>query len=149
MNEKIPPLPGLKEVIDPVREAEYDLTLTSAGDTITVEGVIRLELNVDCNRCLENFVYYLEAGFQEVYFDRDVPPQGSKGAEWIPFQGDTIDITPQAVQSILVDLPMRFLCSDNCLGLCPVCGTNLNKNQCTCEQSDVDPRLAKLKELIE
>lgn len=148
LNEQMPPLPGLKEVVEPVREAEYDLTLTNAGGTITVEGVIRLELKVNCNRCLESFVCSLEAGFQEVYFDRDAPLPGSKGTEWIPFSGDTIDITPEAAQSILVGLPMRFLCSDNCLGLCPVCGTNLNKNQCTCEQIDIDPRLAKLKELI-
>lgn len=147
--EKLPPLPVQGESITPVGEAEYRLTLTNAGGTIAVEGTIRSELRVRCNRCLDQFIYPMETGFQEIYYDRNQPQPGGKETDWVPFTGDELDITPEMLQTIVVNLPMRFLCREDCRGLCPACGTELNNRQCECKHDDIDPRLAKLKDLLE
>ncbi|MDD2499121.1 MAG: DUF177 domain-containing protein, partial [Desulfitobacteriaceae bacterium] len=64
------------------------------------------------------------------------------------YEGDKIDILPQVLQTILLELPMKVLCREDCKGLCPVCGTNLNIKECRCERESIDPRLAALKNLL-
>jgi uncharacterized protein len=60
------------------------------------------------------------------------------------FDKDEFSIDERIQEHILLHLPMRFICSDSCQGLCPQCGTDLNLNSCTCVDSDIDPRLAIL-----
>jgi len=147
-SEMLPPLPVEGEDIKPAREVEYNLSLTNAGDAIVVDGTVKAELNARCNRCLGSLVYPMEAQFQETYYDSALPPPGGIQPDWVPFSGDQINITPEVMQTLLVHLPMRFICREDCLGLCPVCGTDLNKNRCRCTQDASDPRLDKLKDLL-
>ncbi|MCL2336853.1 MAG: DUF177 domain-containing protein [Firmicutes bacterium] len=147
-SEILPPLPVAGEEIKPARPVEYRLSLTNAGDAIVVDGTILAELDVCCNRCLSSLVYPLEAPFQETYYDSALPQPDGAQADWVPFSGEQINITPEVVQTMLLHLPMRFICREDCLGLCPVCGADLNKNPCRCVQDEPDPRLAKLKDLL-
>lgn len=146
--EKLPPLPVENERIKPFREAEYRLSLTNAGNTIAVDGTIQVGLLVQCNRCLKIFVYPMEAQFQETYYDRNLPQPGGTKSDWVPFTGDQIDIAHEVVQSILVNLPMRFICREDCRGLCAICGADLNNMPCNCKRDELDPRMAKLKDLL-
>lgn len=136
------------EDIKPAREVEYQLSLANADGAIVVDGMIEAELNALCNRCLGSMEYHMEARFQETYYDNAIPQPEGLQPDWVPFSGDQIDITPEVIQTILVNLPMRFLCRDDCRGLCPVCGADLNKQRCRCTHDDTDPRLAKLKDLL-
>jgi uncharacterized protein len=63
------------------------------------------------------------------------------------YSGDEIDLSELLRESLLLELPMRPLCSDDCVGLCSVCGKNLNQGPCGCVHDDVDPRWAVLKDL--
>lgn len=132
-----------------VEPAHFDLMLTNVGNsTINVEGQIQTALKVSCSRCLRDFVLKLNSDFNETYYEKNQPQPGDKNEEWIAYSGDCIDITPEVLGSVLINLPMRFVCHEQCRGLCPVCGMDLNMQQCDCVQDDVDPRLAKLKELL-
>ena len=65
------------------------------------------------------------------------------------YDNDTLDITDIVRESILAELPQKVLCKDDCRGLCPKCGKNLNQGQCDCDLHEVDPRLAILAKLKE
>jgi uncharacterized protein len=142
------PIPVDDNEINLLKPAHFDLTLTNVGNAITVEGSFTVDLEVQCGRCLGNFVLSLSPDFSETYYDRSQPVPGPLKEDWISFSGDTIDITPEVENAIVLNLPMRFVCSEQCRGLCPVCGTDLNKKQCDCVQENIDLRMAKLKELL-
>ncbi len=56
---------------------------------------------------------------------------------------------PLIREYLLISIPINSLCKTNCAGLCPVCGTNHNHEQCDCKTDSIDPRLAKLKDLLD
>ena len=60
-----------------------------------------------------------------------------------------LELDDLAISDILLELPSKFLCNDDCKGLCQNCGKNLNKGECDCSKSNVDPRLDILKQLID
>ncbi len=64
------------------------------------------------------------------------------------YRDDKIDLNQMIWEQVYLALPMKPLCKDDCRGLCPQCGTNLNLSQCNCERDFVDPRLAALKSLL-
>jgi len=69
--------------------------------------------------------------------------------ELIVVSGYTLDLTEPIISSILLSLPMKTICDEDCKGICPNCGRDLNEGQCNCEDKNIDPRLAKLKELMD
>ncbi|WP_347487900.1 YceD family protein [Desulfoscipio sp. XC116] len=132
-----------------VEPARFDLILTNVGSSaINVEGKLQVFLKVPCSRCLQDFVLNLNPLFSETYYEKNQPAPKGKNDEWVAYSGDRIDITPEVLGTVLMNLPMRFICHEQCRGLCPVCGVDLNQKQCNCVQNDLDPRLAKLKELL-
>lgn len=145
---ELPDIVTETEIIGLAEPVELDLQLTSTPSAIVVRGEARAVLLPACGRCLESFARPVRAEIEETYY-----PAGQEDAqpepEWQPFSGDSIDITADVVKSLLVALPMRLVCSEDCRGLCPVCGTNLNKQQCRCAVEDIDPRLVALKKLLQ
>lgn len=132
-----------------VEPAQFLLTLTNVGNSaINVEGEMQVALKVSCNRCLQDFVLTLSSPFSETYYEKNQPTHSGQTEEWVAYSGDVIDITPEVMATVIMNLPMRFICSEQCRGLCPVCGVNLNQEQCNCVQQQLDPRLAKLQELL-
>ena len=63
------------------------------------------------------------------------------------YENDEIDLGALMHEQFVLSLPMKPLCSEGCKGLCPVCGTNLNKGTCDCKPVWEDPRFAALREL--
>ncbi len=129
--------------------AQFELVLTNVGGSaIDVEGQVQVALKVPCSRCLQDFILSLNVPFSETYYEKNQPAHSGKTEEWVVYSGDYIDITPEVLKTVLINLPMRFICSEQCRGLCPICGMDLNIKQCNCVQEDLDPRLAKLQELL-
>jgi len=78
------------------------------------------------------------------------PDAGTSGAEELPaLTGEEIDLSGLVWEALALELPMKPVCSDECRGLCPVCGGNLNENDCGCRAEETDPRLLPLKKLLE
>lgn len=125
----------------PVR---LDGTLSLTGDLLILDCTISTELILNCSRCLEEFKYPVEIEIEEKFSNNP----DNKDDDIIFIDSDTIDITEIIQNDIGMSLPFKKLCKDECKGLCQHCGTNLNVNTCKCEQDDIDPRLAKLKDMF-
>lgn len=98
-----------------------------------------------CDRCAEEFSR-LETLHQEHILVQNV--NNEQTADFLVCEDQRLDFFELAVSDIVLWLPSKILCNDDCKGLCPSCGTNLNKNECNCLSSKIDPRLEKLKELL-
>lgn len=119
------------------------------GGTILVRGHLASALRVACSRCLEPFDYPLEADFEGAFFPearREEREEEEFAGQF--YSGDTIALDDLMQQSIYLVLPMQFLCSPDCQGLCPHCGRRLEEG-CRCQDEQVDPRLEVLKQLLQ
>src|SRR6266581_3733563 len=122
-------------------------------DRFRLEGAVKTTLELPCSRCLEPFTLPVDADFDLRY-----QPQAENAGEGEReihaddladafYQNDEIDLGQLMREQFYLALPMKPLCGDDCQGLCPNCGTNLNRGACTCETHWEDPRLAALKAL--
>jgi len=116
-------------------------------------GRVEGTLGLTCGRCLEPFTLPVDASFDLRYVPRtENTGEGEREVEeddlTTAFYSDEhIDLGHLIAEQFHLALPMKPLCSENCLGLCPQCGTNLNTGTCNCRQTWEDLRLAGLKEL--
>lgn len=127
----------------------------NTGDSILVELSLEGEVQLECDCCLTAFTepIYVEAAeeFREGSLPAGVEPGEpveEEGRMFTYYQGDQIDLSEAIRQLALLELPLKAICSSECRGLCPTCGTNLNEGQCQCIDSSLDPRLAVLKDLL-
>jgi uncharacterized protein len=111
-----------------------------------VDGTLELQ----CARCLDTFRWPVEAQFDLRYQPRaDNTGEGERPIEEDDlatafYDNDQIDLGQLMQEQFYLSLPMKPLCSADCKGLCPTCGTNLNRGTCTCDRQWNDPRLAAL-----
>ncbi|WP_392486441.1 YceD family protein [Haloimpatiens sp. FM7315] len=105
-----------------------------------VVGVLKLT----CSRCLEKFNYQFDMDFQERLSDK----YDNEDDDIIFIDNNKLNLTDIIINNIIISLPIKRLCREDCKGLCQICGTNLNFSDCTCKEEDVDPRLSKLKDFF-
>lgn len=127
---------------------DYDLMLTNAGEGILATGIVRGHVVGTCDRCLERAEFDLAAEVDE-YFLFKAPSETSslgEGEDDVDFSlvGDdhTIDLTDALEASVLMETPFVVLCREDCKGLCPVCGENLNEHDCGHAAQIEEERLA-------
>lgn len=142
--------PDLYEIKEPLT---WQVDLTNTGDAVLVTGTVEGNLTTACARCLESVTfpvvgeiegYYLLTGEDEVPEDMeedefDVLPEDKK-----------IDLASLIQAALLVEVPLIPLCKDDCQGLCPTCGVNLNTESCDCDpeaNDDTENPFAVLKNL--
>lgn len=148
--KKVHLVSNIENFYDDGEYIEFLKPVTLDGDVVIVENVIRLEgkvtteLGLSCSRCLTSFNYDIDFQIHENFSNN---PE-NKDDEIIFIDSDIIDITEIIKNNIILSLPIKKLCKDDCKGLCQVCGSNLNISSCNCNDDTVDPRLAKLKDLF-
>lgn len=142
--ENLPPLELSGDSISFIEPVNASLVVLNTGKTLAVEGKVYGKLELKCGRCLKPFVYDFEVPVEESY----APAQEGLDKDLHAFSGDLLDVTPEVLKSIYLALPMKTLCNEECLGLCPKCGRNLNEGSCGCAEEDFDPRLDVLKKLL-
>jgi uncharacterized protein len=123
-------------------------------DAYRVTGRVETRLQLECGRCLEAFEIPVDSAFELRY----VPASANMGAEEAEvaeddlttayYKDETLDLGELMHEQFVLALPMKPLCSESCKGLCPQCGTNLNKATCDCKPAWKDPRLAALEGLL-
>ena len=122
---------------------EHPLTWTvyvsNTGGSLLVTGIVSGDALTTCVRCLDPAEYRLE-GEIEGYFTipgSDVELTEEEQEECQPLGEDhTIDLTSLLIAALSLELPQTPLCDDDCKGLCPGCGANLNHEECSCENKD-------------
>ncbi len=121
----------------------WSVEATNTGDAILVQGTAAGDATTQCARCLEDVTYGLE-GDIEGYFliggeEEAETPEDMEGDEF-DFLPDNrkIDLVPLIVAALLLEVPLVPLCDDDCKGLCPQCGANLNEGPCGCSRDEAD-----------
>lgn len=120
---------------------KVECVITNTGEIFTVAGKFKSTLGLHCGRCLDEFVFPVEVAFDAAF------AQQSEDDEIRQLNGDEIILDDILYEALMLDLPLKLLCNDECKGLCAQCGCNLNEKQCTCSQP-LDPRWGVLGELL-
>jgi len=137
-------------VVEPVSLA-FDIFKDKQAFRLT--GRVKTTLELKCSRCLEPFTVPIDQEFDLRYQPHTVnAEEGEREIEEDDlttafYENDEIDLGQLMREQFYLALPMKPLCRDDCKGLCPVCGTNLNRGACDCKREWDDPRLASLKKL--
>jgi uncharacterized protein len=135
-------------------------TVTNTGKCLVVQGKISAGAELTCDRCLAEFPQELTVPFEAEFFRQGAEAGGGRPGEAREslrreeeafladnghlFRGEDLELTEAIRQELSLALPIQRLCREDCAGLCPVCGANLNATTCTCERPVLDPRLAAL-----
>jgi len=130
-----------------VSKIGIDLYVTRVIKEVTVIGNIKFSIQTSCSRCLEPVNIELNPLVKLVLSPVDKISDEEDDDEHETYKGDEIDISNYLMEQIAISLPVKVLCKEDCKGLCTICGNNLNKDNCTCESEDTDPRFAILKNL--
>jgi uncharacterized protein len=123
------------------------------GEEVRLRGSVTARAEVDCDRCLKSVAVPIETEFDltyipaSIYVEQETAELQEADLLVSVYEGDAIDVDEIVREQILLALPERALCREECHGLCPVCGTDRNVNGCACEEKEVDPRWAALKDL--
>lgn len=132
------------------------LEIRKVADIVEVEGRIETKTSATCGRCLEAYETPVTHDFAVIFTQAPEPDLTreeialrEEDLGLIYFKGDTIDIHDAIQEQVILSLPVRPLCREECRGLCHACGENLNEGDCNCNRgSTVDPRFAVLKNLM-
>ncbi len=151
-------LPDLRQ-LSPLRtEGRADLVEEHHGkhkviQDIRLKGKLDTNLEVACARCLEPVQYKLTRDFDLLYrplgsdAGRDELSVTDAEAEIGYYQGDGLLLEDMLREQVLLALPLKMICREDCKGLCPHCGKNLNESACSCDTTVQDPRWSSLKEI--
>jgi len=133
--------------------AEVNGKIRLAGNEVFVNGHVDTRAQVECDRCLKPVEVPVNADFELEYISGS-EYESSAAAELTEaemsvsvFDGKAIDVDEIVKEQILLTVPTRMLCREDCKGICPECGTDRNTGECSCVTSDIDPRWAALKKL--
>ncbi len=102
--------------------------------------------NRPCDRCCSDVSRSLNYQF---IHRLAVSLEGGENDDYIEVPDYTLDIDRLVMSDIILNLPIKFLCREDCKGVCPKCGKNLNDGDCSCSNDEIDPRLEALKELLQ
>ena len=118
---------------------------TRTGEGVYVHGEFQTTHESDCIRCLEGAVSPVSATVEELFY---YPPSTAQKGEFTIGDDGNLDLGPIIRELAIMARPMQPVCKADCQGLCPECGINRNTESCDCELDEIDPRMAKLRELL-
>lgn len=114
---------------------------TSLGDGVYVEASVRGSMKLVCSRCLTPFEKPLDLSCEGKFVED--PAESEAGDEdevdVFPLEGTFCDLDEMIAHEIVLSVPMKPLCKEECKGLCPTCGRNLNEGDCDCPKPEEAP----------
>jgi uncharacterized protein len=144
-------LDGAGRAVEP--GASVSLLVERVGAKVLVRGTVKAAAKFECARCLGGIQRDLSFDLTHVLEPRPEPDRLGEDLELTEedldvsfFDGPEVDLEEVLREHLLLALPMRALCRDDCAGLCGRCGANLNQGVCECPP-EVDPRWAALQQL--
>ena len=144
--------PDSEELDFHLRTVDVTCRITRASSTVFIKGNLSGFLGISCSRCLEDadlpvagdFTYTLVPLTSETREDLELQ---AEELEISSYSGDFIDLAPIIYEQIILQIPIKPLCCQECKGLCSHCGINLNGASCNCHLEIIDDRLAVLKNI--
>lgn len=113
-----------------------------------VEGSIKLTFQTECDRCLTEVLTILDLQFDRVVTSPDVTTDEDADEHPDYMEGYQLNVETFVYNEILINWPVKILCKEDCKGVCPKCGQNLNMRECGCDTFVPDPRMAVLKDIF-
>jgi uncharacterized protein len=123
------------EMLTPVHAAG---SVTYGGNEFLLDCRLEAKARLKCSRCLAPVEQDISLDFNEEFDEEEYPGEDA-----------VVDLEDVSTQLWVTSIPMRVLCREDCKGLCPVCGKDLNEGECGCPKDSVDPRLEALRGLLD
>jgi uncharacterized protein len=124
-----------------------------SDNQVFVNGNVETRAQVECDRCLKPVEIPVNADFTLEYIggseyeSREAAELTEEELSVSVFDGEAIDVDEIVKEQILLAVPTRMLCREDCKGICPECGADKNTGECNCVTNEIDPRWAALKDL--
>ncbi|MDO5562199.1 MAG: DUF177 domain-containing protein [Synergistaceae bacterium] len=137
-----------------IKPLDVDVEASRVNGRLLVQIKIATEAETLCSRCLEPARVAINGELRYLYSlrpdehtdeENEYGQDGEAGLILLDSWEDEIDLSGPIWEVLITSLPSRALCSENCRGLCPQCGANLNKVTCGCKTDDADPRFDVLR----
>ena len=130
-----------------------ELQVENTGSLLLLRGELRATLRLACVRCLGAFerlaTIVVEEEFSAEQTEADIETMDRDEPETSAMSDFVLDVSEFVRQQIHVNVPMASICREDCRGICPVCGRNLNEKTCDCAAESADSRWAKLGDLLQ
>ena len=135
-------------------DVRVDCRASRKREEVRVEGSIDTAVELRCDRCVGPVPFPVKLDFKASFVAPPAQAVEGEAAELQPedldrafYDGEHVDLDDLVREQILLALPTRQLCRDDCKGLCPTCGVDLNAQSCDCAQHETDPRWSALADL--
>lgn len=133
-------------------DVTYRVTHHRIENEIFLEGPVNFALKFTCARCLDEFRREFDVSLNlvlQLVADEEIEDSDETDDEFVvyPQSKETYNLDRHMRDLVSLEVPMKPLCREDCAGLCPQCGTNLNESRCDCRPAEVDPRWQGLKHL--
>lgn len=140
---------GKKKFVISDKEELLVKLLHKGNKLVVISGSTNLNVLIPCGRCLEEVEMPFEIDFEyEVDLKQTEEERRENLDELNWLAGLEIDAEQLVYNEILLNWPIRVLCKEDCQGICSHCGVNLNKQTCDCDTSELDPRMAAIKDIF-
>jgi len=133
---------------------QVHLTVVREYDHIRVSGKVATSLFLNCSRCLNGFQMDIGSPFTIFYIkdeglgqDEDVE-LAEEDLITATYEGDEIDFTNEITEQVVLAIPIKPLCNEDCKGLCPDCGSDLNEAECACNRDNINLKFNALKDFV-
>jgi uncharacterized protein len=146
-----------EDPLSSLSDASFPSPMKVKGDITNTAGYMRMAvtLSVDyesaCARCLTPIIGSFTVDLEKTVATKDVLEDLPEDRldDYVIIEDGFLDMDEQLKEQLELEFPSRFLCKDDCLGLCQKCGKNLNEGKCDCPDHEMDPRLAPLAKILE
>lgn len=137
----------------------FKLRLQTVGRLVEVDGRLSARVNLECGRCLcryeqdaeEEFAFTFSPVLEDVAEEQDEIEIELEAEQMglVLYQDDVLELLPSLQEQAVMAMPIAHLCSEDCKGLCPICGQNLNQEQCSCSPRLFNSKFGALAGLLD
>lgn len=136
-----------KYTVENASTVKIRVTKTGAKE-LQIKGSAALELLIPCDRCLEKVRVPFELEIERHLTCKEGIVLDEESEEQPYIEGYTLDVDALVRDELFVNMPMKVLCRDDCKGICNRCGANLNYENCGCDVTELDPRMAVIRDIF-
>ena len=146
-----------EDTVSFLTDVDFPSPMKVSGEITNTAGYMRMTLTMSvdyvaqCARCLSPVTGQFTLDLEKTVAPRNLlgDLDEDKLDEFAIIEDGFLDMDEQLREQLEMEFPMRFLCTEDCKGLCPKCGKNLNEGECNCDHTEIDPRMEPLRKLLE
>ena len=146
-----------EDTVSFLTDVDFPSPMKVSGEITNTAGYMRMTLTMSvdyvaqCARCLSPVTGQFTLDLEKTVAPRNLlgDLDEDKLDEFAIIEDGFLDMDEQLLEQLEMEFPMRFLCREDCKGLCPKCGKNLNEGECDCDHTEIDPRMEPLRKLLE